>query len=127
MKQNKLSFESQNLVVDYISFKFQKLDNFTLKEIASYLFQIGFNSYFVSGRLAKPMKESILVDSKNSYEVLFVIENSYWKGTKLDFSGLNGNFFPLQHLGDLISIFLEKIEYLIPPRDIFMYYYIKRK
>lgn len=93
MKQNKLSFESENLVVDYISFKFQKLDNFTLKEIASYLFQIGFNSYFVSGRLAKPMKESILVDSKNSYEVLFVIENSYWKGTKLDFSGLNGKFF----------------------------------
>ena len=39
------------------------------------------------------MKESILVDSKNSYEVLFVIENSYWKGTKLDFSGLNGKFF----------------------------------
>ena len=87
MKQNKLSFESENLVVDYISFKFQKLDNFTLKEIVSYLFEIGFNSYFVSGRLAKPMKESILVDSKNSYEVLFVIENSYWKGTKLNFLG----------------------------------------
>ena len=43
MKENKLSFESENLVVDYISFKFQKLDNFTLKEIASYLFEIGFN------------------------------------------------------------------------------------
>jgi len=84
-----------------------------LKEIAFYLFEIGFNSYSVSGRLAKPIKESILVDPKNRYEVLFVIDNSYWEGTKLDFSGLNGNFFPLQHLGDLISIFLEKIEYLI--------------
>ena len=127
MNQNKLSFESENLVVDYISFKFQKLDSFTLKEIAFYLFEIRFNSYSVSGRLAKPIKESILVDPKNRYEVLFVIDNSYWEGTKLDFSGLNGNFFPLQHLGDLISIFLEKIEYLIPPRDIFMYYYRKRK
>ena len=29
----------------------------------------------------------------DSYEVLFVIENSYWKGTKLDFFGLNGKFF----------------------------------
>lgn len=39
MLQNQLSFESENLVVDYISFKFQKLDNFPLKEIASYLFE----------------------------------------------------------------------------------------
>ena len=54
MKENNLSFVSENLVVDYISFKFQKLDSFTLKEIAFYLFEIGFNSYSVSGRLAKP-------------------------------------------------------------------------
>ena len=49
MNQNKLSFESENLVVDYIFFKFQKLDNFTLKEIAFYLFEIRFNSYSIFG------------------------------------------------------------------------------
>ena len=27
MKENKLNFESENLVVDYITFKFQDLDN----------------------------------------------------------------------------------------------------
>lgn len=91
MIQNKFTFESENLVVDYISFKFQKLENF--KEIASYLFKIGFNSYSVSARLAKPIKEPIFVSSKNSYEVIFVTENSYWEGTKLDFSGLNGKIF----------------------------------
>lgn len=75
MTKNKISFESENLVVDYISFKFQHIEN--IEEIAQYLFEIGFNSYFLSGRLAKPIKESILVDTKNSYEVFFVIENSY--------------------------------------------------
>ena len=64
-----------------------------MKEIAFYPFKIGLNSYSVSGRLAKPIKEPILVDPKNRYEVLFVIDNSYSEGAKLDFSGLNGKFF----------------------------------
>ncbi len=78
MKQNKLSFESENLVVDYISFKFQHLDKFTQTEITNYLFKLGFNSYQESGKLAKPIKESILVSSKNQFEVCFVGDNSYW-------------------------------------------------
>ena len=45
MEQNKLSFKSENLVVDYISLKFQHLDNFTQKKITNYLFKLGFNSY----------------------------------------------------------------------------------
>ena len=45
MKQNKLRFESENLVVDYITFKFQYLDNLHQTIIAKYLFQLGFNSY----------------------------------------------------------------------------------
>ena len=54
-----LSFQSHNLVVDYIFFKFQELDNYTQTKIANYLFKIGFNSYQESGRLAKPLKEPI--------------------------------------------------------------------
>jgi hypothetical protein len=57
MKTNKLTFQSENLVVDWISFKFQDLDNRTMMEIANYLFKLGFNSYQESGKLAKPMKE----------------------------------------------------------------------
>jgi len=93
MNPNKLTFESQNLVVDYISFKFQYLDNFTQTEIANYLLKLGFNSYQESGKLAKPRKESILVSSQNKCEVLFVADNPYWDGTILHFSGLNAKTF----------------------------------
>jgi len=72
MKPNKLSFESENLVVDYISFKFQKLENSIQIKIADYLFKLGFNSYQESGKLAKPIKEPIQVNFNNKFEVLFV-------------------------------------------------------
>ena len=88
MNQNKLTFESENLVVDYISFKFQYLEDFTKTKIADYLFKIGFNSYQESGKLTKPIKEPILVNSKNQFQVCFVRDNSYWDGTLLHFSGL---------------------------------------
>ena len=99
MKQNKLtakemiSFESENLVVDYITFKFQYLDNLHQTIIAKYLFQLGFNSYKESGKLAKPIKESIMFSSKNKFEVCFVGDNPYWDGTLLHFSGLNATRF----------------------------------
>nr|YP_010444209.1 hypothetical protein, Heak293 Cp026_ORF504_seminavis [Fibrocapsa japonica]UTE95096.1 hypothetical protein, Heak293 Cp026_ORF504_seminavis [Fibrocapsa japonica] len=93
MNQNKLSFESENLVVDYISFKFQDLGNLHQTIIAKYLFQLGFNSYKESNKLAKPIKESILVSSKNKFEVCFVGDNPYWNGTLLHFSGRNATRF----------------------------------
>ena len=93
MNQNKFTFQSQNLVVDWISFKFQHLEDSTKTKIANYLFQLGFNSYQESGKLAKPIKESILVSSKNKFEVLFVREVPYWKGNILQFSGSNATRF----------------------------------
>jgi hypothetical protein len=42
MKQNKLSFEYQNLVIDYITCKFHDLDNLSQTRIAKYLFQPNF-------------------------------------------------------------------------------------
>ena len=80
MKENKLTFQSQNLIVDYITFKFQDLDNLHQTKIANYLFKLGFNSYKESGKLAKPIKEPILVNSKNQFQVCFVGENPYWDG-----------------------------------------------
>jgi hypothetical protein len=73
MNQTKFTFESENLVVDWISFKFQKLENSRQSKLANYLFKLGFNSFQESGKLAKPRKESILVRSQNKFEVL----NSY--------------------------------------------------
>ena len=74
MTQNKLSFKSKNLIVDWISFKFQHLGNSTEAEITNYLLKLGFNSYQKSGKLAKPVREPIQVNSSNKFEVLFVKE-----------------------------------------------------
>jgi hypothetical protein len=93
MTQNKLSFKSEDLVIDWISFKFQYLDNPTMMVLANYLLNIGFNSYQESGKLAKPIKESIIVSSRNKSEVFFVTDNSYWKGTIVQFSGNNAASF----------------------------------
>ena len=87
------TFQSENLVVDYITFKFQHLEYFTKTKLAKYLFKIGFNSYQQSGKLKEPIKEPILVESKNKYEILFVTDNSYWQGTSLQFSGSNAAWF----------------------------------
>ena len=93
MKENKFTFKSENLVVDYITFKFQDLNNLHQLRIAKYLFQLGFNSYQQSGKLAKPIKEPILVNFKNQFEVCFVGDNPYWGGTLLHFSGFNATRF----------------------------------
>jgi hypothetical protein len=89
MNRNKFSFKSENLIVDWISFKFQYLEDSTKIKIANYLFKIGFNSYQESGKLAKPIKEPILVNSKNKFEVCFVGDNSYWIGSLLHFFRFN--------------------------------------
>jgi hypothetical protein len=72
MTRNKLSFESENLVVDWISFKFQKLEADVEIKIIDYLFKLQFNCYQESGKLAKPIKESIRFSSTNKFHVLLV-------------------------------------------------------
>ena len=93
MNQNKFTFESENLVVDFISLKFQYLDSPTMMQIANYLFKLGFNSYQESGKLAKPISEPIQVNSKNKFKVVFRREGPFWDGTLLEFAGLSGNLF----------------------------------
>ena len=87
------SFKNQGLKVDWIGFKFQNLDRFGQTQLAKYLFKLVFNSYQESGKLAKPIKEPILVSSKNKFQVLFVYEAPYWKGTYVQFSGSSATCF----------------------------------
>lgn len=83
----------QNLL---LTFKFQDLDNLHQTRIANHLFKLGFNSYKKSGKLAKPIKESILINLENKYEVFFVVDNPYWRSTLLHFSVTNAkNFYSL--------------------------------
>jgi hypothetical protein len=61
MTQNELSFESEKLVVDYISFNLEGLmDPASMDKIASYLSKLfGFNSTLGKGNGAKPKEEII--------------------------------------------------------------------
>ena len=71
MTQNKLSFESENLVVDYISFNIQGLvDRKQVEIIAKYFFQIlGFDSTFAKGSTGK--EEDLFFDFRNQHRVSF--------------------------------------------------------
>ena len=90
---NKLNFESENLVVDWISFKFQNLETDVETKITDYFFNFHFNSYQESGKLAKPVRQSIRTSSSNKFELLFVKEGPYWSGATLRFSGSNSAAF----------------------------------
>jgi ribosomal protein S24E len=92
MEQHKYTFERENLVVDYITFKFQEAQC-DQNTIADYLFNLGFNSYQESGKSTKPIKQPIFIDSKNQHEISFIHDNLHWKGTLIHFSGLNAAKF----------------------------------
>lgn len=96
MNQNKLSFKSEKLIVDWIGFNIQAVGNIKQVEIiANYLFQnFGFNSTFADGLDGK--EKTLFNDSKNEYQVSFRIykySDIYWDGIKIDFSGRNGHQF----------------------------------
>lgn len=94
MAQKPLNFENQNLVVDYITFKFQE-SRCDSNKIAKYLFNLGFNSYQVlgQGKFSKPIEKRMLVNSKNQFVVFFANDHPYWKGTLLQFPALNARRF----------------------------------
>ena len=90
---NNLNFKDQKLVVDWISFKFQYLEQYKKLDIAKYLCKMGFNSLEQSGHIKKPEPTTISSSKKNKYTVRFIKENSYWIGTLLHFSGGNATHF----------------------------------
>ena len=91
--QTKINFESENIDVDWISFKFNLLETKMQKSLVNYLFKLGFNSYVQSGKLLKAEKENLKVSPENNFSVLFVKEGPYWEGSLLHFSGKNANQF----------------------------------
>lgn len=96
MNQNKLAFESENLVVDYISFNIMGSANTEL--IAKYLFeQLHFNSTFAKGHNGTARSWFYL--PKNQHQVSFrqlehdPASKSFWEGTIMHFSGNNAAQF----------------------------------
>lgn len=96
MNQNKLTFKSENLQVDWIGFNIQGLRNRKqVERIAKYLFEnFRFNSTFALGSDGK--QETLFSNLKNKYQVYFrayKYSDIYWDGIKIDFSGRNGHQF----------------------------------
>jgi len=59
-------------------------------KLASYFQTLGFNSY-QKDRDESKSRQEIKFDSKNQFEVVFVIYTKYQRGTHLEFSGLYAN------------------------------------
>ena len=96
MIKNKLSFESENLVVDYISFNIRGSDN--RESIAKYLFEkFHFNSTFSKGQNGTSKDWFYL--PVNQHQVSFrqleydPSSKSFWEGTTIHFSGTNAAQF----------------------------------
>lgn len=60
MIPNKLPFDSENLIVDYLSFKFQNLQQSEKNKLATYFLKLRFNSYSKFLKFANPIKNPIL-------------------------------------------------------------------
>jgi len=96
MTQNKLSFESENLVLDYISLNISGCTD--PGPIANYLSDsFGFNS--VVKETFQGKSEDLILKSRNGYKVSFIRcrynpeSNNYWTGLIVRFSGKNGKYF----------------------------------
>jgi len=98
MNQNKLTFQSQNLIVDYLTFNIQGTPDFDLvNRIAKYLFQhFDFNSIISN---CSKNKKYLFFSDKNRHQVEFAVYlrapelNSFWDGTQIRFSGKNAMRF----------------------------------
>ena len=72
MSKNKLSFASENLTVDYLTFNFEKLDKTRKANLINYFYKLGFNSYDTDRKYRNAFDESIKHNSKNLYQIKFI-------------------------------------------------------
>lgn len=92
MTQNKLTFESQKLNIDYLTFNVansrQRIREFTL-----IFFNYGFNCKMVD--LAKKTSQTILSDKDYKYTVSFRLEKDPWnkETTLIQFGGISSQYF----------------------------------
>ena len=94
MKQNKLTFDTENLVVHWLEISIEGLyDLEEIQALANYFDKkLELNSTFRES--AKRSSQSLISRPANKFNVLFVQTClKYWSGTKLIFSGENGTHF----------------------------------
>ncbi len=115
MNQNKLTFQSEGLTVDYISFNITGfMDPASMNKLASYFSELfGFNSTFGKGNVAKSKEEIIFYDAKTHIKFVSSSWNTihlrkvFGKGQKLtSLEKMLLIFTILLKLKDLIGVFL---------------------
>lgn len=90
-----INFESENLIVDWISLNITGLiDQSSILEIANYLStDLRFNSKYREGA-QKNKFQNLIFKSENLFEVRFIKNpQKHWNGTTISFSGSNANYF----------------------------------
>ena len=94
MTQNKLTFDTENLVVHWLEISIEGLyDLEEIQALANYFHKkLELNSTFRES--GKRNSQSLISHPENKFNVLFVRTClKYWSGTKLIFSGENGTYF----------------------------------
>jgi hypothetical protein len=81
-------FELESLKVDSIRFNLIYLDSIQMHKLASYFQTLGFNSY-QKERDDSKSPQKIKFNSKNKFELVFILYTKYQKGTHLEFAGLH--------------------------------------
>lgn len=94
MNQNKLTFESEGLTVDYVTFNFEQLNESRKADLINYFYKLGFNSYDTDRKYRNAFDESIKYNSKNLYQIKFIKNiTTHWKGIAVVFPDDSGAYF----------------------------------
>jgi len=91
---NKLTFESQGLNVDYVTFNFDHLNQNRKTDLINYFYKLGFNSYETDRKYRNAFDEPIKHNFKNLYQIKFIKNiNTHWKGIAVAFPDDSGAYF----------------------------------
>ena len=91
---NKLTFESEGLTVDYVTFNFEQLNESRKADLINYFYKLGFNSYDTDRKYRNAFDESIKFNSKNLYQIKFIKNiTPHWKGIAVAFPDDSGAYF----------------------------------
>ena len=94
MKQNKFTFESESLIVDYITFNFERLNDSRKADLINYFHKLGFNSYDTDRKYRNAFDEPIKYNSKNLYQIRFIKNiTPHWKGIAVVFPDDSAAYF----------------------------------
>ena len=92
--QNKFTFESEGLTVDYVTFNFEQLNESRKAYLVNYFYKLGFNSYNTDRKYRNAFDESIKYNSKNLYQIRFIKNiTPHWKGTAVAFPDDSAAYF----------------------------------